>query len=152
MFLTITDKNLYNIYLIHTIPHYLIDTINKVYSTDPTEGKIMIPGTYLSEKEKIEQEIQRLKDDARALVERHRGPALESILRAMNEYDISPEDVTTAYRNANKSSRRNANKQTVPPKYRDPASGKTWTGRGRTPRWLTAAEEQGRSRDEFLIK
>lgn len=112
----------------------------------------MIPGTYLSEKEKIEKEIQRLKDDARALVERHRGPALESILRAMSEYDISPEDVATAYRNANKGARRGARTQTVAPKYRDPASGKTWSGRGRTPRWLTTAEEQGHSRDEFLIK
>lgn len=112
----------------------------------------MIPGTYLSEKEKIEKEIQKLKEDARALAERHRGPALESILRAMREYDISPDDVASAYRSANKTARKSGVKQTVPPKYRDPATGQTWTGRGRTPRWLTAAEEQGRHRDEFLIK
>lgn len=112
----------------------------------------MIPGTYLSEKEQIEKEIQKLKDDARALVERHRGPALESILQAMREYDISPEEIAAAYRSANKTARRVANKQSVPPKYRDPASGKTWSGRGRTPRWLVTAEEQGRSRDDFLIK
>lgn len=112
----------------------------------------MIPGTYLSEKEKIEQEIERLKANARALVERHRGPALESILHAMREYDISPQDVANAYNSANKGSRRSGSKQTVAPKYRDPATGKTWTGRGRTPRWLTAAEEQGQHRDTFLIK
>ena len=34
----------------------------------------------------------------------------------------------------------------VAPKYRDPVSGKTWTGRGRTPTWL-----QGQSRDKFKI-
>lgn len=32
------------------------------------------------------------------------------------------------------------------PKYRDPQSGATWTGRGRAPRWL-----DGKNRDEFLI-
>lgn len=112
----------------------------------------MIPGTYLSEKEKIENEIQKLKDDARALQERHRAPALDSIVRAMLEYDIQPDDITSAYRAATKTSRRSGAKQTVAPKYREPSTGQTWTGRGRTPRWLTAAEEQGRHRDDFLIK
>jgi len=32
------------------------------------------------------------------------------------------------------------------PRYRDPATGKTWAGRGRTPRWL-----EGRNKAEFLI-
>lgn len=112
----------------------------------------MIPETYLSEKEKIEKEIQKLKEEARALIERHRAPALESILNAMREYDIRPEDVATAYRNANRTTQRSTNKRPIPPKYRDNATGQTWSGRGRTPRWLTAAEEQGRHRDDFLIK
>lgn|SRR5690625_859189 len=112
----------------------------------------MIPETYLSEKEKIEQEIAKLKADARALAERHRGPALESIVRAMQEYDIGPDDVATAWRNATKTPRRGGKRQTVPPKYRNPATGQTWSGRGRSPRWIVEAEQQGRSRDEFLIK
>lgn len=37
------------------------------------------------------------------------------------------------------------------PKYKDPASGKTWTGRGGTPRWLKAYEAAGRGRQEFLL-
>jgi len=36
-------------------------------------------------------------------------------------------------------------------KYRDPVTGKAWTGRGRPPRWLTDAEQSGKSRDAFLI-
>ena len=28
----------------------------------------------------------------------------------------------------------------------------TWTGRGRLPNWLTSAEAEGHSRDEFLVK
>ena len=40
---------------------------------------------------------------------------------------------------------------TVKPKYQDPISGKTWSGRGVMPKWMKAAVEAGRSRDEFLI-
>ena len=35
-------------------------------------------------------------------------------------------------------------------KYRDD-KGSTWTGRGKTPRWLTDAEKAGKSRDQFKI-
>lgn len=40
----------------------------------------------------------------------------------------------------------------VAPKYRDPATGNTWSGRGKSPRWLREAEQRGQSRDSFLIK
>jgi DNA-binding protein H-NS len=42
--------------------------------------------------------------------------------------------------------------RTVAPKYRDPANpNQTWAGRGQSPRWLVAYENQGRKRDDFLI-
>jgi DNA-binding protein H-NS len=42
--------------------------------------------------------------------------------------------------------------RTVAPKYRDPENlSQTWAGRGQPPRWLTAYEQQGRKREEFLI-
>lgn len=40
----------------------------------------------------------------------------------------------------------------APAKYRDPKTGKTWSGRGRTPVWLREREENGESRDAYLIK
>lgn len=40
---------------------------------------------------------------------------------------------------------------TAAPKYRDPVSGSTWSGRGRKPRWLEAAIKAGHSADSFLI-
>ncbi|HPE05892.1 MAG TPA: H-NS histone family protein, partial [Thauera sp.] len=36
-------------------------------------------------------------------------------------------------------------------KYRDPATGETWVGRGATPKWMRAYLEAGRNKDEFLI-
>lgn len=37
------------------------------------------------------------------------------------------------------------------PKYEGP-NGELWSGQGRTPLWLRAEEEKGRTRDEFLIR
>ncbi len=39
----------------------------------------------------------------------------------------------------------------VAPKYRDPASGATWTGRGLKPKWLAAAIGDGKSAEDFRI-
>lgn len=39
----------------------------------------------------------------------------------------------------------------VAPKYQDPESGKTWTGRGKSPAWLSAQMSAGRDKQEFLI-
>ena len=40
----------------------------------------------------------------------------------------------------------------IAPKYRD-KDGNTWTGRGRPPRWLSAAlKQRGVKKDDFLIK
>jgi len=39
----------------------------------------------------------------------------------------------------------------VPAKYRDPATGATWSGRGLQPKWLKAALDAGRSLSDFQI-
>lgn len=36
-------------------------------------------------------------------------------------------------------------------KYRDPVSGKTWSGRGRRPAWVAALEASGKSLDSCKI-
>lgn len=48
----------------------------------------------------------------------------------------------------------NGEKASPKPKYRDPVTGQTWSGRGLQPKFITLAIEQGRikSKDEFLIK
>ena len=39
----------------------------------------------------------------------------------------------------------------VAAKYRDPNTGESWSGRGLMPKWLRAAVDAGRSRDEFAV-
>ncbi|WP_430233519.1 H-NS histone family protein [Paraburkholderia tropica] len=38
--------------------------------------------------------------------------------------------------------------RSLPPKYRDPVSGSTWSGRGRAPAWIANVKE----REKFLIR
>lgn len=45
---------------------------------------------------------------------------------------------------------RKAGDKSVPVKYRGP-NGEGWSGRGRQPKWLSALEAEGRSRDEFRV-
>ncbi len=40
---------------------------------------------------------------------------------------------------------------TVPPKYRHPKTGETWTGRGGVAGWLAREIAAGKTREDFLI-
>ncbi|NYT63984.1 H-NS histone family protein [Alcaligenaceae bacterium] len=124
----------------------------------------MTRDTYSSLKKKIEKEILKLQKQAQALQTKQRGPVIASIIRSMREYDITPEELTLAFnKKATGPSQRNATaakpsatkptavKRPVAPKYRHPETGATWTGRGKAPRWVTAAEAEGKNRNDFLI-
>lgn len=36
-------------------------------------------------------------------------------------------------------------------KYMEPSTGKTWTGLGRAPRWMTEAIASGKTKEQFLL-
>lgn len=40
----------------------------------------------------------------------------------------------------------------IPPKYTDPATGKSWSGRGLKPAWVQEIERNGRSIEEFRVR
>lgn len=50
------------------------------------------------------------------------------------------------------SSRSTGERASPAPKYKDPKSGATWSGRGRDPRWMTAYLAEGKKKEDFLIK
>lgn len=90
-----------------------------------------------------------LKAQAEALArqaEEARLAELESVITAIREqiaeYGITP-DQLFGRRHAATSKARGP----VAPKYRDPKTGTTWSGRGKAPRWIASAK----NRDRFLI-
>lgn len=98
--------------------------------------------------EKIRSDVQRLQQRASILRSTRRSSEIRSIVQRMREHSITPGDLLTAYR----ASKAKGVGRKVPPKYRNPESGETWSGRGKLPRWLHAAEHAGGDRKQFLIR
>ncbi|GAA5086409.1 H-NS histone family protein [Paenalcaligenes hermetiae] len=105
--------------------------------------------SFLTEKQEIEKQIQKLQRKMRTLHSRQRRPVINSIVRSMQEYEITPEEIAQAFERRQK---RAITASKAPARYRNPQTGDTWTGRGRPPRWITDAEQNGQSREQFLIK
>lgn len=119
--------------------------------------------SYAALQAKIEKEISKLQKKAEVLHTKRRKPVIGSIIAMMREYDIKPEEINAAFgagkparpqvrRAAGKAPASDGPKRQVAPKYRHPTSGETWSGRGKAPRWLAAAEAAGEKREDFLIK
>ncbi len=89
----------------------------------------------------------------RQIIETQRNERAEAIAQVralMSQYGLTLADIGTGPRPP---PARSAPRPTakVAPKYRDPATGQTWSGRGLQPNWLKAALASGRTLDEFTI-
>ncbi len=99
-------------------------------------------------------QIEALQKQAEALRQSEIAGVIEEIKQKMRDYDLTPADLGFAVPSAARSETaagRSSKRAAVKPKYQDPVSGKTWTGRGVMPKWLKEAIDAGHSRDEFLI-
>lgn len=109
----------------------------------------------------LQEQAKKLLEQAEQQRKKEMSSALESISKTMAEFEISLEELfdylkgagfkpASKTKNTGKAGSKSVSK--VGPKYRNPATGETWTGRGRSPGWIREAEEKGKSRDKFLIK
>ena len=114
----------------------------------------------------IQTQIQKLQKQAEEIRAKEFDKTIEDLLIKMHAYGITVKDLQrgmgkmtakAASRkkpvDAGKSidkKRTSKTKAGVPAKYRGP-NGETWSGRGLTPRWLTALLSQGRRKEEFAI-
>ncbi|AOJ03857.1 MULTISPECIES: H-NS histone family protein [Burkholderia] len=84
--------------------------------------------------EKLQQKIDKEREKAIA-------DAIADIKAKIEEYDITPDEL--GFRSIKTTAKP---KRPLPPKYLNPKTGETWSGRGRAPAWL------GKNRNRFLIK
>jgi DNA-binding protein H-NS len=98
-------------------------------------SEMMNPGyrELLAQREALEKQIEVLR-------RLERNDAIEWIFKQMVLFDIKPEDLAPSRGRIGKAS------GLVAPKYRDPVSGGTWSGRGRAPLWMA-----GQDRERFVI-
>ena len=91
----------------------------------------------LQQREALEKAIA----DAR---EREVSDAVSKVRALVAEYGLTAHDVFPSGRSAKAAGSKTTAK--VAPKYRDPATGQTWTGRGKAPKWI-----DGKDRAAFAI-
>lgn len=97
--------------------------------------------------QEILNQIENLKQQAEDARKQEMATAISEIKHIMSQFGISPADLGFSGRGGKSKGKGS----TVAAKYRDPASGKTWSGRGRRPAWVVAAESAGNSLDSFKI-
>jgi DNA-binding protein H-NS len=84
------------------------------------------------------------------IVEAQRGARNEAIAQVrtlMGQYDLTLADIGS--KAAAPARAKTAKK--VAAKYRNPATGETWSGRGLQPKWLKAALASGRTLTDFSV-
>ena len=91
----------------------------------------------------IQAQIQELTRQAAELQRSERADGIAQVRALMDQFGLTVEDLQAG------PARRKTG--SVAAKFRNPQTGKTWSGRGRTPTWLSDAEAAGQGRDQFLI-
>jgi DNA-binding protein H-NS len=79
----------------------------------------------------LQEQIFRLQDEAAIAHKAEVKDAIAAIRAQMDLYGITAADL-----GAGKAPKTRSTASPVPAKYRDPDSGKTWSGRGRAPLWI----------------
>lgn len=90
----------------------------------------------LQKREQLEQQIK----DAR---NQELTAAVEKVRALVSEYSLTSDDVFPPARGKKPGTAGSK----VAPKYKNPETGDTWTGRGKAPKWIASAED----REKFAI-
>ena len=93
----------------------------------------------------LQREIARLMQQAESARKAEVSAVIGEIKAKMHEYGITAADLGSSGRSSR------AKGMTVAAKYKNVATGETWTGRGKMPRWLQAEVNSGKRKEDFLI-
>ena len=99
-----------------------------------------------------------------AAAESSKAPAIKKVKALMKKLGVTAADLMSEDSSAKSPGKRRgrpkktmtekvvraASGRKVAIKYRD-EKGNTWTGRGKTPRWLVEAEKLGKTREQFAV-
>lgn len=115
-------------------------------------------------------QIAKLQSEAQELRKKEVSGVIESIQEQMKMYNLSPEDLETKIPTSRgrRAGSKNQGQQQSPTqatnqshgrsgisnmdiKFRHPETGATWSGRGRMPKWIKEAVEQGQNKQTFAI-
>lgn len=98
-------------------------------------NKVNTLAELLEQKAALEKQIKQQQSKQRKRI-------LTDIVASMQKHNISLADIENQL----------SAPTSIAPKYCNPKTGATWSGRGKRPKWIVDAENQGVSLDTFLIK
>jgi DNA-binding protein H-NS len=107
----------------------------------------------------IQKQIDALQREAEKVRTREVQGVIGRIKEAITVYGLTPEDLFRASKSSGKTAGKpgrklravTAEKTVSPAKFRDPATGKTWTGNGKRPGWFVDALASGKKAEELAI-
>lgn len=94
----------------------------------------------LAQKAELEKQIE-------AARKQELADAIAKIKSLMAQYGITLADLGAKAPAKGPSTKRSK----LPPKYRNPATGETWTGRGRQPKWVEQALASGKKLEDLAV-
>lgn len=112
----------------------------------------------LAQKAALDAQIEAVNAELQATRNQERHDALNRILELALQFGLSSDEIAAKLKGGRGTTRKSPVRGAVAssgtklaPKFRDPVSGNTWSGRGLKPRWLAAALATGKSADDFRI-
>ena len=97
----------------------------------------------------LEAQIQELTKRANALRTEKRAAIVSELLKKISENNISQSELFPAS-TSSKKPKGGKTSVSATVKFRGP-EGETWSGRGLTPRWLTALIASGKTKEDFAV-
>ena len=92
-------------------------------------------------------QIETLQSQVAEVRQKEVSDAIAKVRSIIDEYQLTAADIFPNTRAPKSSSSGKRSGGKVAAKYRDPMTGKTWSGRGLAPKWLA-----GKNKDDYLIK
>jgi len=105
--------------------------------------------------DKLKARIAELQKEL-AKAEKSKEPAVRKVVALMKKLGVTVADLkggapaAPAEKKAKAKGKASGKRGPAPIKYKDDA-GNTWSGRGKTPRWLAEAEKAGKKRENFAV-
>lgn len=94
----------------------------------------------LEQRNALDQQIERARNEAKSA-------AIVEVKKLVELYELTLQDIGLARRDIGAApTGRGGPRGPVAPRFRDPESGSTWSGRGKAPRWIA-----GKDRSDFAI-
>lgn len=112
--------------------------------------------TLLDQRETIQRQLQAVEKQIQESHRAQRAEVIAKVKALMVQHQLTIDDLVVAAQGkgrlrADAGVPNKLSGRTVAPKYRDPLSGSTWTGRGLQPKWLKAAQAEGKKLEDFAI-